>query len=41
MFQLIIKNINGQVVEEINYRLNEGNPNVNDVKKKIEFIFIK
>ena len=35
MFQLIIKNINGQVVEEINYKLNDGNPNVNDVKNNL------
>ena len=40
MFQLIIKNINGQVVEEINYRLNDGNPNVNDVKNNLNSLLL-
>ena len=40
MFQLIIKNINGQVVEEINYKLNDGNPNVNDVKNNLNSLLL-
>ena len=40
MFQLIIKNMNGQVVEEINYKLNDGNPNVNDVKNNLNSLLL-
>jgi hypothetical protein len=31
-FQIIIKNINDEIVETNNYKFNDGNPNVNDVK---------
>ena len=40
MFQLIIKNINGQVVEEINYKLYDGNPNVNDLKNNLNSLLL-
>jgi hypothetical protein len=34
-FQLIIKNINDEIVETYNYKLNDGNPNANDVKSNL------
>ena len=40
LFQVIIKNINGQIVEEINYKLNDGNPNVNDIKNNLNSLLL-
>jgi len=40
MFQIIIKNINNEIVEVINYRLNDGNPNVNDVKNNLNALLM-
>ena len=39
-FQLIIKNINDEIVETYNYKLNDGNPNVNDVKSNLNGLLI-
>ncbi len=39
-FQLIIKNINDEIVETYNYKLNDGNPNVNDVKSNLNGLFL-
>jgi len=40
MFQLVIENINGEIVEEINYKLDVGNPNVNDVKNNLNLLLL-
>ncbi len=34
-FQIIIKNIDDEIFETYNYSLNDGNPNVNDVKTNL------
>ena len=39
-FQLIIKNIDDEIVETYNYKLNDGNPNVNDVKSNLNGLLI-
>jgi len=40
MFQIIIKNINNEIVDVINYRLNDGNPNINDVKNNLNALLM-
>jgi hypothetical protein len=39
-FQIILKNINNEIVEILNYKLNDGNPNVNDVKSNLNELLI-
>jgi len=39
-FQIIIKNINDQIVETYNYSLNDGNPNVNDVRSNLNTLLL-
>ena len=39
-FQLIIRNINDEIVETYNYKLNDGNPNVNDVKSNLNGLLL-
>jgi hypothetical protein len=34
-FQIVIKNSNNEIVESYFYSLNDGNPNVNDVKANL------
>jgi len=40
MFQIVIKNISGQIVETIIYKLNDGSPNVNDVKNNLNNLLL-
>ena len=37
---MIIKNINDEIVETYNYKLNDGIPNVNDVKSNLNGLLI-
>ena len=39
-FQIIIKNIDNEVIEIFNYKLNDGNPNVNDVKSNLNGLLL-
>ena len=39
-FQIIIKNMNDEIVETYIYKLNDGNPNVNDVKSNLNGLLI-
>ena len=39
-FQIIIKNIDDEIVEIYNYKLNDGNPNVNDVKSNLNSLLL-
>ena len=39
-FQIIIKNSNDEIVETHNYSLNDGNPNVNDVKNNLNGLLV-
>ena len=39
-FHIIIKNIENEVIETYVYRLNDGNPNVNDVKSNLNNLLI-
>ena len=39
-FQIIIKNITDEIVEIYNYKLNDGNPNVNDVKSNLNSLLL-
>jgi len=39
-FQIIIKNIDDEIIETYNYKLNDGNPNVNDVKSNLNGLLI-
>jgi hypothetical protein len=39
-FQIIIKNIDDEIIETYYYKLNDGNPNVNDVKSNLNGLLI-
>jgi hypothetical protein len=39
-FQIIIKNDNNEIVETIIYRINDGNPNVNDVRTNLNTLLL-
>ena len=39
-FQIIIKNIDDEIIETFNYKLNDGNPNVNDVKSNLNGLLV-
>jgi hypothetical protein len=39
-FHIIIKNINNEVIETYIYKLNDGNPNVNDVKSNLNNLLL-
>ena len=39
-FQIIIKNDNNEIVETTVYRINDGNPNVNDVRTNLNTLFL-
>ena len=39
-FQIIIKNIDNEIVETYYYKLNDGNPNVNDVKSNLNGLLL-
>jgi hypothetical protein len=39
-FQIIIKNITDEITEIYNYKLNDGNPNVNDVKSNLNSLLL-
>jgi len=39
-FQIIIKNMNDEITETYHYKLNDGNPNVNDVKTNLNGLLI-
>ena len=39
-FQIIIKNISDEIVETYNYKLNDGNPSVNDVKTNLNNLLL-
>ncbi len=39
-FQIIIKNIEDEIIETYDYKLNDGNPNVNDVKSNLNGLLI-
>jgi hypothetical protein len=39
-FQIIIKNMNDEITETYHYKLNDGNPNVNDVKSNLNNLLL-
>ena len=39
-FHIIIKNIDNEVIETYEYKLNDGNPNVNDVKSNLNGLLL-
>ena len=39
-FHIIIKNIDNEVIETYIYKLNDGNPNVNDVKSNLNNLLL-
>jgi hypothetical protein len=39
-FQIVIKNNNNETIQTIHYKLNDGNPNVNDVKSNMNSLLL-